>query len=407
MNGVQLVHLCGAVLLAAALTSASAQQNAQQGAWQGELEVAQHSGLDCGQQPARPYRMAVQASAGPGGIWMVWGAEMEIVRIVPHSQLHQPHVIQSFLSHTQVGRLYMDRDGLWREPDIFPGESGCRFTEAYLRLQPVTDADRRAEIVRLGTWLTRWYEAKDGIIRAGATTVPGSLQRTKAIEAVLDLARQLPAASSADDSVAEELQSAGDSASVFDLVKSAGDNASGLGKDAAALELYQAASTVYRRMAPRDPEGAALGLMGEARLRYRIGGLPAARPVAEEALALLRQRDDTYAEWVVCGTLGLWQLHAGDVHQAEANLSRAARVDEKRDAPEDRRAQSLMNLAMAQEAGGRPTEALQTLRRALPLAEAAGGKGINDAAGRNGIRLAKAIKQRIDALTAAGSGRGT
>jgi tetratricopeptide (TPR) repeat protein len=325
-------------------------------AWTGQLEVRQQAGQGCTASPPAPYAVPVEGMELDGG-FLLWGT-MQTVRLLPGAAPGAAHRLES-PGGASLGEAHVivSEHGLqarWLE-DAGAG-AGCSYAEAQLRLRPVAEPARQAQIGQFGQYLRQLHSAHAALLR-----VTERAQAAAPAEALVALAARLPQAHGADKAIAQ-------------LFIEAGEHLAALRQRPQALGLLRAASTLYRRHAAEYPEDAAMAFAAEARLRYRSGGLAAAQPLVDEAAALLLQhgRTDGAAAASLWSMLGAWQLRGGDADAALATFARAVRADEARGAAPRELAMSLSNLGTAMRALGQDAAALQVWRSALALAESSG-----------------------------------
>lgn len=344
-------------MLALACITAAAQALAAPRVFEGRLEVRTQQGAACPASQALPYSIPVQARVddGPSGL-VVWGAMAPaLVDIASRGADHPIDFLGQSASRGSVALRWNDDDaqGAWREQPPADG-TGCSFTEATLHLQPLSGA-ATAAAGEIGEFLSGMFSAERELHAAASRPAMKA-----ATDRMRELARRLPAASDADAGIADTL-----------LV--AGRFALALRPREHALPLFAAASTLYRRHAAEKPEDAALGLLQEARAQRRVAGPPAGEPLLREALDILQRsgHDGGPAASSAHALQGVWSLAAGRADEAASAFGRAADIDERRGAPATERVIALSNLGAALLQGGRPSSAMQILRRALAIAESA------------------------------------
>lgn len=347
--------------------------------WQGYLEVQAQAGSGCDASRALPYRIPLNAlgmaGAAPGVL--VWGG-MQTAQLVPAADGR--HVLQMAGSTSVTGSVELETaeggiNGTWREREE---SGGCSFTEARLNLATVPSTDRQDALRQFGSYLLELHAAS-----AMLAAVERRSDARAAAAALQSLAHRVPSRSDADSAIAQVFVEA---AEVLQAMR----------ERTAARSLAGTASNIYRRSVGDHPEFAALALGLEARLAYRAEGPAAARPLLDEAVAILRDhgRLASPAADSIFSQLGSWQLRGGNAPAALESFANALRSAEERGASPLERASAMSNLAAALKETGENGGALQLFRRALALAETTG-----DGA----ARLLEIIREHIASLNGKGS----
>lgn len=346
-------------------------------AWQGTLEVHVQSGPACDPDRQLPYRIPVQLARDAEG-WLLWG-DLQTMRL--RADGVSPLALQPMTEQPALGQLSMQfgptsARGEWREG---PAPDGCAFERAELLLDPQAES-ATGDLVARAAWARRLHAALNAL---------DSASDKKAVQAVLRqqllplLGSDLASMSSPDADLAQRLLLAANTASA------ARDSQS-------ARPLFEVAIRFFRHLETRRPADTALALIQYATWLHRSQGLQVAGPMAKDALDLLDRnamsQSDAAAQ--VLGRLGAWQLLAGDPESAVRSFSRAAQVEEQRQAPARERSEALNNLGHALMATHRHWQARRILESALHWA---------DLAGEPGQVLAAQLRQTLRSL---GSGAG-
>lgn len=345
------------ILLCTASVS-GAQSLASHPIWQGELEVQAQDGSLCAATPEPPYRVNVTLAAlnfdSATGVReiLAWGDMQTAWLNMSQSEptrfsiaLEQPDRTSGNLS---VSRLDQEAIvGHWAE-DSIAGSPGCRWTQGALRAHSVLDQAAAGNI----------YSYANQLVAAEAlmTQLRAATKRSQVAEPARQLAQlasKLAAGGEAHQSVAQWLLDAGEIARVARQYESA-------------ASLYAHSTAMYRRLADRLPEFAALAFAKDAALKRRLKDMDGAYALMDEGVATLRSsgRMMTDAASGLLNTLGAWRLSAGQTGEALALFAEAAQADKARNAPRDE-VISLNNLAQALENSGQLEAAEAAYKQAL------------------------------------------
>lgn len=367
----------GAVLLVVSTASAATRDSAPR-VWEGSLEVTAHAGPACTAQPTLPYRLAIRLAEGVRdhtGLF-VWG-DVQSGWIEP-SAGGQASALFVVGAERATGKVQVDVHdarvrGRWQEE---PSDTGCNFTEATLNLSETSGPEARRLLLRQADILASVQVAQQALM--AATDRDSARRAIAGMTAMADLVSRL----SPDITVNAEL--------ALRLLDS-GVMARAYGERLQALQILSASSGIYRALSQDRPEHAALALAREASLRHRVHGFESAKPLIDEAMAILRKagRESGEAAAHLHSQLGAWRLRSGDVAQAFRDFELAARIELARDASPLDRAAALNNLAQAVQRLGNRGDADALYRRALAEAESSLAEGAN---------LAAVIRQNLEAL---------
>jgi len=140
------------------------------------------------------------------------------------------------------------------------------------------------------------------------------------------------------------------------------------GNPAAALAHYRVALRVLEET--KDPQAICWVLNNLGYLLVREGNFDEARDAFERALGLARARGDLLSEGILEANRAELRLIRGEFDDAYAGILRAFEIADQRD-DDVRRAGALKLLGAYQRLTGLPTEAVDTLQRALTLSAVA------------------------------------
>lgn len=372
------------VALAATTTVSTAAHDSTRRVWEGSLEVSAHAGPTCSSQPKLPYRLAIRLTEGlqDRASLFVWG-EVQAAWIEP-SAANQAGGLRVIDAEHATGQVRVDLQdtrvhGLWQEE---PSQAGCNFTAATLELSATTDPEARRLLLQQADLLVSAQSAQRALM--SATDRDSARRAIAGVTAIADVVSRSSPYITVNAELALRLLDSGVLARAY-------------GERLQALQILSASSGIYRALSHDKPEHAALALAREASLRHRVQGFSAAKPLIDEAMAILRKagRESGEAAAHLHSQLGAWRLRAGDVSQAFRDFEVAVRIEVARNAPPLDRAAALNNLAQAVQRLGNMVDADALFRRALADAESSPAEGSS---------LAAVIRQNLEALQADRSG---